>query len=127
MFEPHIAAASLVLAAGDGSNASTDPLNILLSYGPLGLIVLAFIMGWIHPGTTVRRLEKQIEEKDAVIKSKDEQIVTLQSAMVNDTIPALVRSNDILHDFPDLERRIGENLQQLREDVIRWSGKMERG
>jgi hypothetical protein len=117
----------LVQAIQDTSNVSTDPLTILFAYGPLGMLVAAFMFGWVHPASTVKRLEEQLHQKDEIIKVKDEQIITLQSGMTNEALPALIRSTDILDDFPDLERRISDNLSKLRKEIRDLAEKTERG
>lgn len=117
----------ILLVAAAGDNPTTDPLAILLAYGPLGVVVAAFMFGWLHPNSTVKRLEDQLRQKDEIISVKDTQISTLQDGIVKDALPALIKSNALLEDFPTLERRLSDNFQRLETEMGRLGGKMERG
>lgn len=57
-----------LLASTDG-----DPLVSLTQYGPLGLMVLGFLTGWIVPGPTA--------------KQKDVEIVRLQTLFEQEVLP----------------------------------------
>lgn len=41
-------------------SANTDPLLSLTQYGPLGLMVLGFLSGWIVPGPAAKQKDAEI-------------------------------------------------------------------
>lgn len=51
----------------------TDPVNAFAQYGPLGLMVVGFLTGWIVPGP--------------VAKQKDAEIVRLQHLFEDKVLP----------------------------------------
>lgn len=114
-----------LLADAATPSLTSDPVTYLLGFGPLGLIVAAFMFGWIYPGSTVRRLEDQLEKKDEIIQTKDLQIGTLQASIAKDSLPALIKSTSILEGYPDLEKRLVGNFRELQEEVARVARKLD--
>lgn len=45
----------------------SDPLSILLGYGPLGIVVIGFIVGWIVPGSQAKSLAEENKRLVAII------------------------------------------------------------
>lgn len=50
-------------------STGTDPVAILLNYGPLGMVVLGFILGWIVPGPTAKQLVEENRRLNALIET----------------------------------------------------------
>lgn len=80
-----------------------SPLDSLVQYGPLGLMVLGFITGWIVPGPMARRLEAENARLTRLIEDKllpmtETYGSTLQrTAEANDaTATAMVRLTDTM-------------------------------
>lgn len=116
----------LVLLADSATPSLTsDPVTYLLGFGPLGLIVAAFMFGWIYPSSTVKRLEAQLVQKDEIIQNKDLQIGTLQASIAKDSLPALIKSTTVLEGYPDLEKRIRDNFSEMHDDIDRLTRKLD--
>lgn len=49
------------------SSLPSDPLSILLGYGPLGIVVIGFIVGWIVPGSQYKSLAEENRRLQAII------------------------------------------------------------
>jgi len=79
---------ALGAAALVGTN---DPVTILLAYGPLGVMAILFIFGWIVPKKTVDQ--------------KDLEIARLQTLFTDEVIP-------MVKTYTETMTRVTENLEQ---------------
>lgn len=77
---------------------ASTPESILLGYGPLGLVVLGFITGWIVPG---HQLKKRDEEVARMQKLFDDQVFP----MVQTYATTMAQATQVIHDFTDEMRR----------------------
>ena len=75
---------------------ATDPISLLTSLGFPGIVISLFITGKLRWDGEVKRLIQEIDKKDEVIKQKDEQIARLQDSIIQQAIPALTRSTQIM-------------------------------
>lgn len=71
-----------------GAAGGVDPTSFA-AYGPVGLVVVGFLVGWIWPKPSVDRLLKELERKDA-------QIEGLLEVNEQKVIPTLVEVNEYL-------------------------------
>ncbi len=76
--------------------AAADPLSAVLAYGPLGIMVVLFIVGKLRTEGEVRRLEAECARKDAIIGLKDEQLARQQQALAETAIPVMARATQAL-------------------------------
>jgi hypothetical protein len=83
-----ISVAATLIAVAVGTE---DPASALLTYGPLGVMVVLFIFGWIVPKSTVRQ--------------KDEEIARLQRLFTDEVIP-------MVKTYTETMTRVTENLEQ---------------
>jgi hypothetical protein len=76
--------------------SATDPVSLLTSLGFPGVVIILFITGKLRWDGEVKRLVQEIDKKDEIIRLKDEQISKLQSGIMDQAIPALTRSTQIM-------------------------------
>ena len=84
-------------------------MNELLAYGPLGIFVIAFMSGLIHPKPTVDRL---IAERDRAEQQRD----SIVTDVLGKVAPALEKAIEAAksRDAQDLE------IHEVLIDVRRW-------
>lgn len=91
-------------AAGD---TSSDPLSALIGLGPVGIIAVLLITGFLRTRGEVESLNKRIEVKDEIIARKDAQIAALTSGYVDKAMPTLTRLATLLERIEDGRRGRG--------------------
>jgi len=89
----------VVGAAADAGGSSFDPLTLLASTGIPGVVIVLLITGKLRTESEVKRLEGENDRKDIVIAQKDEQIQRLQAGIVDQAIPVITRSTELLARF----------------------------
>ena len=80
---------SLGLGLAVAEVAGQDPYSTIISLGPVGFILVLFLVGKIRTEGEVKRLEEEV-------RKKDERIEKLQDTIIDKAIPALVQSTDLL-------------------------------
>lgn len=65
--------------------ATLDPAAIVEAYGPLGLALVSFVVGWAVPGWVHKRTLDRLEQ--------------LEERFLTEVIPALTRSADALKEL----------------------------
>lgn len=86
----------VLLAVADAVGSGFDPLTLLASTGIPGVVIILLITGKLRTESEVKRLEGENDRKDIVIAQKDEQIQRLQAGIVDQAIPVLTRSTELL-------------------------------
>jgi hypothetical protein len=78
-----------------------EPGQYFSQYGPLGLIVLAFIMGWIVPGPVakkqddeIKRLQRLFEEKVIPMAEKYAETMAHTNSVLEKALEALRRAEE---------------------------------
>lgn len=75
-----------------------DPYSLLLGFGPLGLMVLGFITGWIVPGPQLKKSEAEVARLQRLF---DEQVFP----MVQTYASTMATATQVMHDVTDELRR----------------------
>lgn len=96
----------------DGSNTALDPTNpaFWASLGIGGVLVLAFVRGWIVPGYVLDRAEKRIEQQAARIDK-------LTDVFEHDMLPALTKSTDAVSKSAEANERVHDLIVRLTDDA----------
>jgi len=76
-----------------------DPIALLTSLGFPGVVIILFITGKLRWDGEVKRLVQELDKKDKIIEAKDIQLAKLQDGVVEQVIPALTRSSQIIEWF----------------------------
>ena len=79
----------MIVAAGDPSNFA-DPIN-WIQWGVLGLVVLGFLTGWIHPRSTIERVEKERDRLLAERDKADDQRDAMAETFQKELLPVLTK------------------------------------
>jgi len=87
------------------SDSAVGDLPNFVQYGVLGLVIVAFLIGWIWPKPPVDRLIKDKEaaeaQRDALVKTYEEQVIPAIQAMNSQILPALTDLATALRDLKD--------------------------
>jgi hypothetical protein len=78
------------------AEVATDPLTALVSYGAVGIILFLFVIGKIRTEGEVRRLQADKEQLRSEMAAKDDQISRLTASIMEQAIPTLAKSTDLL-------------------------------
>ena len=84
---------------------STDPANLLLGYGPLGLVVLGFLTGWIVPGSVVKKKDAEIERLQGLF---DSQVFPMAQTYASTMAQATTVMHDVTGEIRELRRGSAE-------------------
>ncbi len=98
---PALALAATV-AQGSGGSVPGDPTGGLLSYGVLGLLVIAFLTGQIVPGILYKRTEKENDRLRALI---DEKVYPMVEASTSASREAQVTMREVIKALAETEDR----------------------
>jgi hypothetical protein len=79
-----------------------DPYAALISLGPVGIILFLFIIGKIRTEGEVKRLQQDKVELKAEISQKDKQISKLTDSIMDQAIPTIAKSTDLLNKMAPL-------------------------
>lgn len=90
--------AVLIVALGPkvADAGSTDPLVSLTQYGPLGLMVLGFLTGWIVPGPTARAQASEITRLQALFENEVLPMAKTYAETMSQTTKVLEKAIDAL-------------------------------
>jgi len=78
-------------AAGEAPVA-TNPVEYFLQYGPLGLIVIGFLTGWIVPGYHAKSLEAENRRLTALFEGKLLPMIETSAITMDKATSALEKS-----------------------------------
>lgn len=98
--------AGLVLSGA--APGTSDPLTGLLTYGPLGIMVVALATGIFVPGPTHNRIVKENDRLREIIDNKVYPAIESSTAAVresNETIKEVLRSLPLDEPVPPRRRR----------------------
>lgn len=105
----HLGEMSARLSAATGAGAGgADLFGSLTQYGPLGLIVIGFLTGWIVPGPQV--------------KSKDAEIKRLQSLFEDQVVPMTQTYATTMAGTTKTLEQVAPILQRATEIAAQHSG-----
>lgn len=76
----------------------TDPYSLLLGFGPLGLMVIGFITGWIVPGHQLRKSEAEVARLQSLF---DDQVFPMAQTYAS----TMATATQVLHDVTEELRR----------------------
>jgi hypothetical protein len=111
----------------DGSSSSpTDPFNWVTGLGFPGVIIALLITGQLRTKPEVERLIAENDRKDKLIEAKDTTIATMQSVLTKQTLPALLRSAEVLEAIPNAESSLFNELRQAQQQVTDLTSRLER-
>lgn len=119
----------LVLSVGSGLFAAgelttgADPFNWVTGLGFPGVIIALLITGYLRTKPEVDRLVADNRAKDKVIERKDEIIISLQTTITQQALPALARSTEVLEAIPSSETGL---VAQLRQTQLGLNSAIER-
>jgi hypothetical protein len=73
-------------------------LSPLINYGPLGIIVILFLVGWVWAKPAVDSLrrdkEKAEDQRDALIKVFETQVIPVLDDVATQVVPTLLEIRD---------------------------------
>lgn len=107
--------AFLVALASDP--APTDPLTLLIGYGPLGIFLILLATGQFRTKYEVQGLEKQVEQLVAELHAKDELIRAFQIQLTGHALPALAQTARVFEAFPNTETDALGEIKRLQEQL----------
>jgi hypothetical protein len=97
--------ATLTFGAGvliaEQQQFASDPTSMLLGYGPLGLVVIGFLTGWLVPGTQLKKSEAETARLQRLF---DDQVFPMAQTYASTMAQATV----VLHDVTEELRRTAE-------------------
>lgn len=79
-----------------GPTASSDPFSVLLSYGPLGIMVVGFVTGLLVPGYLYKRIDGENDRLRRLIEDKVIPLVEQNSRVTEEAIDVIKNYNDII-------------------------------
>lgn len=88
-----VAAGGVSLVAGD---AAAPGLDGLVQYGPLGLIVLGFVTGWIVPGNVSRQKDAEITRLQALFEQQVLPMAVQYAEVMSEVTRALERATTVV-------------------------------
>jgi hypothetical protein len=108
-----VALSVALVTAGSGlffaaeSQQPTDAAGLLLGYGPLGLVVLGFITGWIVPGSVVKKKDAEIERLQGLFES---QVFPMAQTYAS----TMAQATTVMHDVTDEIRELRRSATERR-------------
>lgn len=93
-----LALVPLTVLAESVSSDPSDPFSLLLGFGPLGLMVLGFITGWIVPGSTHKKAEAEVARLQRLF---DDQVFPMAQTYAS----TMATATQVMHDVTDELRR----------------------
>lgn len=73
---------------------SADGTIDLIQFGFIGIAILWFALGKVHPDSTVKDLREQIAARDKVIAEERADSKAVRDAVIKDIAPAVARAAD---------------------------------
>lgn len=110
-----------LIAAGADSN----PVDLLLQYGILGVVVVLLIIGWLVPKYVLDRVIEENKKKDEIIQRKDEFIAQLQETMSTQAVPALIEATGVMKGLPEAENALLKQIIDLKDHVQELANRTE--
>lgn len=102
LFNPHLV--WLTVAA-----ASADPMQWLVNFGGLGVVLVLVVTGFLRTKAEVAALTKINDERLEAMKQKDKALDDLVSQLTHGVLPQLVRVTEVLNalssKIDEIERR----------------------
>lgn len=95
-------AVPLIAAAATSDN----PILSWVSYGAVGVVAIAFFMGWIVPGASLGRIEKQMDKLLDDLATEREKNSALQDGVISTAIPAIAKDAALIESLMPLMQRI---------------------
>lgn len=104
-----LSSASLVLVhlGQTGADSSFDPWLSLTQYGPLGLMVLGFVTGWIVPGPAVKAKDAEIKRLQALF---EDQVVPMTQTYAT----TMAQTTEVLKEITPVLSRAAELIKEQR-------------
>lgn len=96
--------------------ATTDPISLLIGYGPLGIFLILLATGTFRTKYEVQRLEKQIAELQADLSRERELIRAFQIQLTGHALPALAQSARVFEAIPTT-RSDSEELRRALDEA----------
>lgn len=110
---PVAAALTLALLTFSGASVtdpvSADPIGTLLAYGPLGIMVIGFITGWIAPGTQVKQLLAENARLNLIITGT--------------MLPILEKVTLVMDQATSATKTNTEVVESVRQEMHDWNRK----
>jgi len=91
-----------------GSSSNFDPWLSLTQYGPLGLMVLGFITGWIVPGPAVKAKDAEIRRLQSLFEDQVVPMTQTYATTMAQTTEVLKEITPVLSRAADLVREQSE-------------------
>jgi hypothetical protein len=98
----------LISATLDPGGVTIDPIQSLTQYGPLGLIVLGFITGWIVPGPAVKAKDAEIKRLQALF---EDQVVPMTQTYAT----TMAQTTEVLKEITPILHRASEAAERQHE------------
>lgn len=99
------------------TTAATDPLSLLLDFGPLGIIVVLYVVGYIPSRGQVADLKAQNAEL--------REIIARFQTQASQTVPALARSAQVLEAIPSKEAGFLEEIRLAEARIAAHAARIE--
>lgn len=96
---------------------STDPLSLLLDFGPLGIIVVLYVADYIPSRSQVKDLKAQNAEL--------REIIARFQMQASQTVPALARSAQVLEAIPAKDAGFLDEIRQTEARIVALVARLE--
>lgn len=107
--------AFLIAAVADPG--PSDPIALLISYGPLGIFLVLLATGQFRTKYEVQRLEKQVEALISENHGKDELIRAFQMQLTGHALPALAQTARVFEAIPSTESDALGEIRRLQDEL----------
>ena len=103
-----LSVAAIAVNVGQTTGGSNfDPWLSLTQYGPLGLMVLGFITGWIVPGPQVKAKDAEIKRLQALF---EDQVVPMTQTYAT----TMAQTTEVLKEITPVLSRAAELIKEQR-------------
>jgi hypothetical protein len=85
---------------------SADGTIDLIQFGFIGIAILWFAMGKVHPDSTVKDLKQQISDRDKTITEERMDSKAVRDAIIKDVAPTMARMADREKEVTELVTRL---------------------
>lgn len=85
---------------------STDGTIDLIQFGFMGIAVLWFALGKVHPDSRVQDLKEEIASRDKIILEERADSKAVRDAIIKDVAPAMARMADREKEVTELVTRL---------------------
>jgi hypothetical protein len=97
-------------------NPSLDGTVDLIQFGFMGIALLWFAMGKVHPDSIIKDLKAQLEKSEAAREAESKDAKAVRDVIIRDVVPAMVLS-------AEQSKEVVVLTERLLASVIRLEGR----